>query len=75
LQAESLLGSLLLIEKKYDEAEASLLRAYEGLKRHEADAPSRSRSRIMQETVDRMVQLYEARGQAGKAAEWRQKLR
>ncbi len=69
-ETRSLLGASLLGQKKYAEAEPELLRAHEGLKAREAKIPAPSR-KIVDETVDRIVRLYEAWGKPDRAAEWR----
>ena len=72
--AQSLLGDVLLGQKKYADAEPLLVRGYEGLKAREGDLPLYARYRVA-EAGQRIVRLYEAWGRAEKAAEWRTKLR
>jgi hypothetical protein len=51
-----------------------LLRAgYEGVKQRQAENPVAARLRL-REALERLVQLYEARGDPDQAAAWRQKL-
>lgn len=69
-ETRALLGASLLGQKKYAEAEPELLRADEGLKAREARIPAASR-KIVAETVDWIVRLYEAWGKPDRAAEWR----
>ncbi len=69
--AESLLGGVLLGQQKYPEAEARLREGYQGLKEHLARIPPLESANVT-ETVDRLVQLYEAQGKAEEAAKWRQ---
>ena len=71
--ARSLLGGSLLGQKKYAEAEPLLLSGYEGMKQREDKIPVASK-RYMKETLQRLVQLYEATGQSDKATEWKTKL-
>ena len=71
--SRSMLGHSLLGQKKYDEAEPLLLSGYEGLKQREQKIPAAGKVRL-QEAIQRLVQLYEAMGRAGQAAEWKQKL-
>jgi len=71
--ARSLLAGSLLGQKKYAEAEPLLLSAYHGMKEREARIPSAGKIRL-QETLQRLVQLYEATGRLDQAAEWKQKL-
>jgi eukaryotic-like serine/threonine-protein kinase len=68
----SVLGGSLLGQKNYRDAEPLLLSGYEGLKQREDKIPAAARPRLV-EAVQRLVQLYEAKGQSDKAAEWKQK--
>jgi hypothetical protein len=72
---QSLLGESLLGQKKYAEAEPLLREGYEGMKQREKQIPPvpAARSRIP-EALQRLVELYEARGQQEQAEQWRQKL-
>jgi serine/threonine protein kinase/uncharacterized protein YjgD (DUF1641 family) len=69
-QVQSLLGAALLDQKKYKEAEPMLLQGYEGMKERQAQIPLADRPRLT-ETLQRLVQLYEATGQAEQADRWR----
>jgi serine/threonine protein kinase/tetratricopeptide (TPR) repeat protein len=71
--ARSMLGNSLLGQKKYGEAELSLLSGYEGMKQREDKIPAGSKW-YLKETLQRLVQLCEATGQSEKAAEWNKKL-
>lgn len=71
--SRSVLGGSLLGQKKYAEAEPLLLSGYEGMKKRESQNPTDTKAR-RKETVQRLVQLYEATGQSDQAAEWKQKL-
>jgi len=71
--SRSMLGGSLLGQKKYADAEPFLISAYEGMKQREAGIPENGRSR-MTESLQRLVQLYEATGQSEKTAEWSKKL-
>ena len=71
--ARSMLGACLLGQKKFAEAEPLLLSGYEGMKQREDKIPAESK-RYVKETLQRLVQLYEATGQSQKAAEWNKKL-
>jgi serine/threonine protein kinase/Flp pilus assembly protein TadD len=71
--ARSLLGGSLLGQKKHAEAEPLLLAAYEGMKQREARIPANGRPRL-KETLQRLVQLYDATDRPDQAAEWKQKL-
>ena len=66
--ARSLLGSSLLGQKKYAEAEPILLSGYEGMKEREGKIAANGKVRV-RENLQRLVQLYEAKGQSDKAAE------
>ncbi len=69
-ETRSLLGASLLAQKKYAEAEPELLRGHEGLKAREAKIPAPSR-KVLIETVDRLIQLYDAWQKPDRAASWR----
>ena len=67
------LGGFLTEQKQHAEAEPLLLAAYESLKTHsQADSVSLKRRRA--ETVERLVQLYDACGKPDEAARWRKEL-
>jgi serine/threonine protein kinase len=71
--ARSMLGGALLGQKKYGkETEALLLAGYQGMKQREAKIPPAGKPRL-EETRQRLVQLYEAAGHPDQAAEWKQK--
>ena len=71
--ARSLLGSILLAQNNYAEAEPLLVSGYEGMKQGQDKIPARSKPRL-KEPLERLVRLYEATGRGEKAAECRQKL-
>ena len=71
--ARSVVGDSLLGQKKFAEAEPLLLSGYEGMKQREDKIPAIGKPRV-KETLQRLVQLYEATGQSEKAAAWRKKL-
>ncbi len=71
--ARSMLGGTLLGQGKYAEAEPLLLAGYEGMKQREDKIPANGKVRL-KESLQRLVQLYDATGRADKAAEWKQKL-
>ena len=68
--ANSQLGAALMGQKKYAEAEPQLLSGYEGMKQREATIPAAGKKRLT-ESVERLVQHYEATGQKDKADQWR----
>jgi hypothetical protein len=68
--AKSLLGAALLGQQQYAEAEPLLLAGYRGMRDREASIPPQGETRIP-EALERLVQLYEATGDASQAEEWR----
>jgi tetratricopeptide (TPR) repeat protein len=70
--ARSLLGGLLLDQKKSTEAEPLLQSGFAGMKQREDKIPAPFKARL-KETTDCLLQLYEAQGQPDKAAEWKKK--
>jgi serine/threonine protein kinase len=71
--AQSMLGGSLLGQKKYVEAEPLLLSGYEGMKQREVEIPPEGKARL-NETLQRLAQLYDATQRPEQAAEWRKKL-
>jgi tetratricopeptide (TPR) repeat protein len=71
--SRSQLGGSLLGQEKYAEAEPLLLAGYEGMKQREASIPQPGKVRL-HETLQRLVLLYEEKGEADKATEWKKKL-
>ena len=49
-----------------------MLAGYEGMKQREAKIPKEGKPRLP-EALERIVKLYDGRGQKDKAAEWRKK--
>jgi tetratricopeptide (TPR) repeat protein len=70
---QSMLGASLLGQKKYAEAEPLLVAGYEGMKQREAKIPASSKERLT-ESVERLVQLYDAWGKKDQANKWRAEL-
>jgi serine/threonine protein kinase/Tfp pilus assembly protein PilF len=70
---KSMLGEALLGQKKYAEAEPLLKDGYQGLKQRRDKMPPVSQFRLT-ETVQQLVDLYEATGNQVEAATWRQEL-
>ena len=70
---QSLLGGALLGRKQYAEAGPLLLDGYRGMKERAASIPPQGAFRISG-ALERLVNLYEARGDASEAAAWRSKL-
>jgi hypothetical protein len=69
----SLLGASLTGQVKYGEAEPLLISGYEGLRQRKAAIPGERRVDL-DEAGRRIVQFYERRGDAAKAAEWKRTL-
>jgi hypothetical protein len=67
---ESLLGASLAAQRRFAEAEPMLLAGYRGLKAQIASVPFEYRSGIDQ-TAQRILELYESWGKPEQAAEWR----
>ncbi len=65
----SILGGVLLGQKKYADAEPLLLKGYEGMKQQQAQIPPPGQVRLV-EAVERLVRLYEALGQPDAVARW-----
>ena len=66
------LGEALLGQKKYTEAEPSLLSGYKGIKQRENNIGNRHK--VFTKGLQNLIQLYEVTGQSDKAADWRKKL-
>jgi eukaryotic-like serine/threonine-protein kinase len=69
----SMFGGALLGQKKYAEAESLLLNGYDGMKKHETTIPTPGKVRLT-DALERLVQLYEAKGNKDEAAKWRKEL-
>jgi len=69
----SLLGGVLLGQNRLAESEPLLLDGYQGMKEREAAIPAKGKVRIP-EALERLVRLYEAKGNETEAAAWRSKL-
>jgi len=71
----SLLGGSLAGQKKFTEAEPLLRQGYEGLLQRQASLPPYLNApRRVTESLERLVQLYDAWGKPAQAAEWKKKL-
>jgi serine/threonine-protein kinase len=70
---QSQFGGSLVGQKQYAEAEPLLLAGYEGMKQRQATIPAHAK-KYLTESLDRLVQLYDAWGKPEQANEWRQKL-
>lgn len=71
--AKSTLGQTLQGLKKYEEAEPLLTQGYEGLKQHKDELPE-PRIRVIPETLQSLIELYEATNKPEEAAKWRTEL-
>jgi tetratricopeptide (TPR) repeat protein len=72
-EARGTLGSCLVHQKRYAEAEPLLLSGCDGLKQHAAEIPDGWKPRANAD-LQQLVQLYEATDRSDQAAEWRKKL-
>jgi eukaryotic-like serine/threonine-protein kinase len=70
---QSLLGSSLLGQKNFAEAEPLLLSGYQGMRARNAKLPA-SKKIYVTEAGERIVRLYEAWGRTDEALAWRAKL-
>jgi serine/threonine protein kinase/tetratricopeptide (TPR) repeat protein len=68
-----LVGTSLLGNQKYAEAEPLLLSAYEGLNKPGVNAHLDVKASI-KDVLERLVQLYQATGRSDQATQWKQKL-
>jgi serine/threonine protein kinase/DNA-binding SARP family transcriptional activator len=66
---KSLLGGALLGQKKYADAESLLRAGYDALKKDEQALPPRARD-YLADSLQRLVELYEATGKKDEAARW-----
>jgi hypothetical protein len=71
--ARSLLARLLLLQKEYANAEPLLLSGYDGMKHREERIPAPDRTRL-KDTIQCLIQLYEATGQADQGLIWKKTL-
>jgi eukaryotic-like serine/threonine-protein kinase len=69
----SLLGGALLGQQKYADAKPLLLSGYEGMQKRADTIPFANKT-CLKESLQRLVQLYEATGQDDKARFWKEKL-
>jgi len=71
--ARSLLGAILLSQKRYEEAGPLLISGFEGMKQREDRIPLADKPRV-KETARRLVELYTATGKPSKSEEWQKEL-
>lgn len=67
-----MLGATLLGKRKYAEAEPLLVSGYEGMRKREAGM--RDRNKLLAESMENLVTLFENTSRPESAAEWREKL-
>jgi eukaryotic-like serine/threonine-protein kinase len=72
--ARSMLGESLLGQKRYPEAEPLLMKAHDAMKQHKPKMPTEAQDWQFQETVERLVQLYEAWSKPVEAGKWKKEL-
>ena len=66
------LGATLMGKRNFAEAEPLLVSGYEGMRQRESGI--RDRYHVLEESIQNLVQLFEATSRFDKAAEWRTKL-
>ena len=71
--ARSILGSSLLRQRKFTEAEPLVVAGYEGMNQRQEKIPPEYKFRL-RECLECLVHLYEATGRPDQAAEWKKKL-
>jgi serine/threonine protein kinase len=71
--AKSMLGACLLGQNQFTDAEPLLLSGYRAMKEREAKIPARGKIRLT-ESLERLVQLYDAWGKQEEADKWRKEL-
>ncbi len=67
--AQSLLGGVLLGQKKYAEAEPLLVKGYEGMKARETTIPEQGKVRVPV-ALDRLIELYTATNKLDEVKKW-----
>jgi len=65
-------GAALMGKRQYDEAEPLIISGYEGMREREAGV--RDRIKVLTESVQDLIQLFEATSRPEQAAEWKTKL-
>ena len=71
--AQAALGTNLLKQAKYVDAEPLLLRGYAGMRGREGELSPLEKYRVT-EALEGLVQLYDARGRPAEAVKWRKEL-
>jgi hypothetical protein len=70
---QSLLGSSLLAQRKYDKAEPWLISGYKGMEQRKSRIAYDCKPRLRR-ALERLAQLYDETARPDQAAEWKQKL-
>jgi hypothetical protein len=68
------LGTSLLGQKKYTEAETALRNGYTGLRQYEESIPLHCREKRLREALESLVRLYEETSKPADATKWRREL-
>jgi hypothetical protein len=68
----AMLGATLVGKRRFDDAEPLLMSGYEGMRARESSI--RERNKVLAETLQNIVQLFEATSRPELADEWRAKL-
>lgn len=69
--ARSMLGGVLIDQKRYGDAEPVLLASFTVIKANYSSIPQDKRSGYFVQTIERIVQLYERTGSATEADKWK----
>ena len=70
----SLLGEALAAQSRFEEAESVLLVGQQGLIACREAIPARNRDRILRESIDRLIRLYDSWGRPDRAEDWRMRM-
>jgi tetratricopeptide (TPR) repeat protein len=72
--SQNLLGASLAGQGRYTEAESLLVSGYQGMIQRDASIPLEDRA-VISQAGQRIIQLYENRGEHEKAAKWQERLK
>jgi len=72
---QSMLGEVMLAQKKHTDAEPNLIQGYDGLKKYMVNIPPADRDKRLSAAVDRLIKLYDSWGKPDEAAKWRKELK
>lgn len=70
----SLLGGVLIMQKKFDQSEYMLLEGIRGLRMREQQIPAERRPHFISQGIDRLVNLYVSWEKSDEAEKWRKEL-